>query len=353
MNKTNELLRPSITINDLLTKTDGHLVNHNHSDQNLSIYGISALDETLPDTVSFYADKSTIKLIDILPGLKCSVLLIDQGITTDQLSTVNKPVMIKVHNPYQKFLRLIPVFYPPIKNEGYIDPLASIDSTASLGKDVRIGAFCVIGKNVQIANNTRIMSHVVIYDDVNIGSNCHIHAGVIIRERCTIGDNSTIECGAIIGSDGFGYYPDDQKGLVKIPQVGTVKVGNHVDVGANTCIDRATIGTTLVENGSKIDNLVQIGHNNKIGKNVILCGQVGIAGSCQIGDGAVLGGATKVADHIKIKQHSRFGGGTLVRTDIIESGDYAGDGPLPKRQWLKVTALLKKLPEIISKQRGH
>jgi len=340
---------PGITIEAIVRECHGIVVN-NHAEavSTISVCGISAFDETYSDTISFSAESSGSKLKDLLPHLSCSVLMVKENITDiELLSTLQSPIIIAVNDPYKCIIALIPKLYKPATLPSDISPLAVVHPSAYIAKNVAISPFCVIGKNVEISEGTVLFPHVVIYEEVKIGKGCTIHAGAVIRERCVIGDSLVIQSGAVIGSDGFGYYQDSEKGLISIPQIGTVVLEHQVDVGANTCIDRATFGTTKVARGSKIDNLVQIGHNNKIGSHTILCGQVGIAGSCQIGNQVVIGGAAKVADHVAITDGVRIGGGSLVRVSITEKGDYAGDGPLPKGQWLRVSALIKDLPRLL------
>lgn len=338
-----------ITVHTLISDCNGTIINQPvDRAADTMIRGISAFDETYPDTVSFSSESSGTRLINLLSNLTCSVLLVKQDITDiDLLQKVTSPLLIGVKDPYRSTIKLIPALYAPPSRPVDISPLAAIDPSARIAENVTIAPFCVIGKNVEIGEGTTLHAHVAIYEGARIGRQCTIHAGTVIREYCDIGDQATIQCGAIIGADGFGYYPDPQAGLVPIPQIGKVALGARVDVGANTCIDRATFGTTVVAKGTKIDNLVQIGHNNKIGSHTIVCGQVGIAGSCTIGNQVVLGGATKIADHLTISDGVRIGGGSFVRTNVTEKGDYVGEGPLPKGQWLRVSAIIRELPRLL------
>ena len=165
----------------------------------------------------------------------------------------------------------------------------------------------------------------------------------MIREDCIVGSDTVIQNGAVIGADGFGYVPDKELGLAPVPQVGVVVLSDRVDVGANACIDRATLGTTLVGLGTKIDNLVQVGHNTKIGKFAILCGQTGVAGSCDIGNQVVLGGAVGVADHIQIVDGCRIAGKSVVFGNLTEKNDYAGYPARPAGEWRRSMAIVSKL----------
>lgn len=342
-------MTPTITISTIITDCNGTVLNRpvDPTGPNI-IKGISAFDETYPDTISFSSESSGSRLASLLPELRCSVLLVRDTISDISLLEEQPfPLLIAVKDPYRSIIKLIPKLYSPPALPANISPLAVIDPSAHVGENVAVAPFCVIGRNAQIGEGTILMPHVVIYEGAKIGKQCTIHASAIVREDCEIGDNVTIQCGAVIGADGFGYYQDQQKGLVPIPQIGKVVLEAQVDVGANTCIDRATFGTTKVAQGTKIDNLVQIGHNNKIGSHTIVCGQVGIAGSCTIGNQVVLGGATKISDHLSISDGVRIGGGSFVRMNITQKGDYVGEGPLPKGQWLRVNALIRDLPRLL------
>lgn len=338
-----------ITIRTILSDCAGTIINHPiDRTADIIVNGISAFDEPYPDTISFSSETSGARLISLLPQLTCSVLLVKEDIADiDLLKAAAAPMMITVKDPYRSIIKLIPRLYSPPSLPSDISPLAAIDASARIGENVAIAPFCVVGRNVEINEGTTLLPHVVIYEGARIGKHCTIHAGAVIREHCEVGDHATIQCGAVIGADGFGYYADPQRGLVPIPQIGKVTLEAKVDVGANTCIDRATFGTTKVGVGSKIDNLVQIGHNNKIGSHTVVCGQVGIAGSCTIGNQVVLGGATKIADHLSISDGVRIGGGSFVRTNVTEKGDYVGEGPLPKGQWLRVSAIIRDLPRLL------
>jgi UDP-3-O-[3-hydroxymyristoyl] glucosamine N-acyltransferase len=342
-------MTPGITINTLISDCNGTIINQpTDLTPDTTLRGISAFDETCPNTVSFSSESSGARLITLLPKLACSALLVKEEIADIHLlKNVTSPLLIAVKDPYRSIIKLIPRLYPPPSRPLGISPLAAIDPSTRIGENVVIAPFCVVGKDVEIGDGTTLHPHVVIYEGARIGRQCTIHAGAVIREHCDIGDQATIQCGAIIGADGFGYYADPQEGLVSIPQIGKVTLEARVDVGANTCIDRATFGTTKVARETKIDNLVQIGHNNKIGSHTIVCGQVGIAGSCTVGNQVVLGGATKIADHLTISDGVRIGGGSFVRTNVTEKGDYVGEGPLPKGQWLRVSAIIRELPKLI------
>ena len=194
-----------------------------------------------------------------------------------------------------------------------------------------------------IEDRSVIHPHVTIYPRVRLGQGCVVHAGAVLREDVTLGDHCVIQNGAVIGADGFGYIPDQAGNLHAVPQVGAAKLGNEVHIGANSCVDRGTLGNTTVGDWTKIDNLVQTGHNVSLGQNCIVCGQTGIAGSVSIGNRVVLGGGCGVQDHVSIADGCRFAGHSGVIGDITERGDYAGMPALPARQWRRLVAQLRRM----------
>lgn len=228
-----------------------------------------------------------------------------------------------------------------------IHPTAIIDSSAQISKDAKIGAYVVIGANCIIENSVTIHPHVVLYHDVQIKSNVTLHSHAVIREHSVIGKDCIIQPGAVIGSDGFGYVQDPKVGLRPVPQIGIVELSDRVEVGSNSCIDRATFGVTRIGAGTKLDNLVQIGHNVEIGKHTVVCGQVGIGGSSKIGDGVVLGGQAGVGDHMKIASGVRVGGAGVVISHVEEAGDYMGYPVQTAFKWRRSLAAQLALPEVL------
>lgn len=266
-------------------------------------------------------------------------------IVTDETAkdlTSFKGSLIISQQPHYSLIDLIPLFFPKETSSPFIHPTAVIDPSSETS-NITAGAYVVIGKRCKFGTNVIIHPQVVIYDDVTIGSNVTIHSGTIIREGTQIGNNLSIQPGAIIGSDGFGYLPDPKVGIRSVPQVGTVVLKDGVDVGANSCIDRAALGTTLIGRSTKIDNLVQIGHNVKIGEFSLICGQAGIAGSSTLGNQVILGGQAGIADHLNIAEKSRIAAHSGVVTNIKESGDYAGYPAIPASRWKRIHVAVQKL----------
>ncbi|MBX7144986.1 MAG: UDP-3-O-(3-hydroxymyristoyl)glucosamine N-acyltransferase [Oligoflexia bacterium] len=316
----------------------------------LAISGLCPLDEGCPGCISFIRENSPAKVLSLLQSTQASAAFVVDSLRS-RLKEAPKP-LIFVPNPQAALFDLIPHFFVMTATQSGISERADIHPSAKLGKGVNVGAFVSIGADVSIGDGSTVHPHVCLYQRVTVGRNCVIHSGAVLREDCAIGDNCTIQPGAVIGADGFGYIPDPKLGLKPIPQVGQVVIDKGVDIGANSCIDRAALGATRIGQATKIDNLVQVGHNTKIGKAVIICGQVGIAGSCNIADQVVLGGGTGVADHVSIGVGVRAAGRSGITSDISEPGDYMGFPALPARTWRRIYASLPRLPKIVRSLKG-
>jgi UDP-3-O-[3-hydroxymyristoyl] glucosamine N-acyltransferase len=224
-----------------------------------------------------------------------------------------------------------------------IHPTAVVDASATIGNHTKIGAGVYIGPNVKIGENVLIYPNVTILDESTIGNQTTIWSGTVIRERCHIGSQCIIHPNATIGADGFGFRPDPERGLVKIPQIGNVIIGNGVEIGANSCVDRGKFSSTIVGDGCKIDNLVQIGHNSKLGKFCIMAGNSGLAGSVTLGNGVIIGGSASIKDHTVIGDGAIVGAGSGVTGDIPAGKTMLGYPAVEARDALKQWAILKRL----------
>lgn len=227
-----------------------------------------------------------------------------------------------------------------------VDPHACIGNDCRIPAEVSIGPLVVIGDRVVLGSRVVIYPGVVIGDDVAIGDDTVLHANVSVRERCRIGSRVIIHNGAVIGSDGFGYATDPRGVHVKRPHIGIVQLDDDVEIGANTCVDRATFGKTWVRRGSKLDNLIQIGHNVEIGEGSLLAGQAGVAGSVVLGRGVVLGGQVAVKDHVSLGDRVMVAGQSGVIGDVEKGQVMAGYPAIPHRQWLRASALYNRLPDL-------
>jgi UDP-3-O-[3-hydroxymyristoyl] glucosamine N-acyltransferase len=256
---------------------------------------------------------------------------------------------IIVPDPLSALVSLVPLFFEEEKAFQGIHPQACIEPTARIGKNVTVGPFSYIGRDAVLQDGVVIHAQVTIYPGVTIGAGSEIYSGVSIREFCEIGPDCVIHNGSVIGADGFGYFPDPRQGLAKVPQAGTVKICAGVEIGANSCIDRATLGTTIIGTGTKIDNIVQVGHNVQVGSHSILCGGVMIGGSCNIGSGVTIGGATSMKDHTTVVDGCRVGGNAGVSEDLLTKADYVGFPPRKAYTWRREMWALTQLPALLKK----
>jgi UDP-3-O-[3-hydroxymyristoyl] glucosamine N-acyltransferase len=259
------------------------------------------------------------------------------------------PALVRVDDPYMSFLRVMTKFAPPQDPvPPGIHPTAVVAQTASLGKDVRIGAFTIIGENTVLGNLSAIGNGCVIGEDVSVGERSIIYHNVTIREGCRIGARVILHPGVTIGSDGFGFAPTADGSYEKIPQLGVVVVEDDVEIGANCTVDRATLGETRIKRGAKLDNLIQVAHNVVIGEDTVIAAQSGISGSTKIGRGAMIGGQVGITGHLQIAENTSIGAQSGVHRSIRQPGQAMfGTPALPRGQSFKIHAALLELPELL------
>ena len=249
-------------------------------------------------------------------------------------------------NAYECVAKLLQLYESMKPKKNGIDPLASISPKATIGENVYIGAFAVIGDGAVIGNGTQIYPHTVIGDGVTIGENGLIYPNVTIYQGCKIGNNVTIHAGSVIGADGFGFAPNTE-GYDKIPQIGIVIIEDNVEIGANTCIDRSTMGQTVIHKGVKLDNLIQVAHNCEIGENTVMSAQVGMAGSTKIGSWCMVGGQAGFSGHIKIADKTFIGAQSGVISNTKGNGEQMiGTPAIDPKVFFKSSAVFKKLPDM-------
>ncbi len=254
---------------------------------------------------------------------------------------------LRSSNPYLSFAKAIELFNPPPVYEPGIHPTAVIDDSAKLGHSAHIGAYVVIGRGVSIGDHATILPHVVIYPDVAIGNFFFAHAHSVVREKCRLGDHVILQNGAVVGSDGFGFAKDSTGNWHKITQSGPAILDDKVEVQANACIDRASIGETRIGRGAKIDNLVQVGHGSSVGENTLLCAQVGLAGSTRVGRNVILTGQVGVAGHCTIGDGVIATAQSGIANDVEAGKVVSGYPAIDNRQWLKSSAVFNRLPELL------
>jgi len=255
--------------------------------------------------------------------------------------------VIRAMNAHLAFVRALEMFYKPYRPEPGIHPTAIVSRSAKIARDAAIGPFCSVGDEADIGAEAVIFPLVTIYPRVKIGEKTVIHSGVSIREDVKVGSRVVIHNGVVIGSDGFGYLKTDDGSYLKIPQKGIVIIEDDVEIGANTTIDRAALGETIIRKGAKIDNLVMIAHNVEIGENSILAAQVGIAGSSKVGKNAILGGQVGIADHVAVGDNAIIAAKSGVTKDIPANAFVSGSPHLDIRDWRKVWALMPQMYDIV------
>jgi UDP-3-O-[3-hydroxymyristoyl] glucosamine N-acyltransferase len=256
-------------------------------------------------------------------------------------------------NPYLDFARALELFYPPARPEPGIHPTAVIAANAKIGLNPSIGPYVVVEEGVEIGDGCVIKGHVMIYRGASIGDRFFAHSHAVVRENVQIGDDVILQNGAIIGSDGFGFARQADGSYYKIVQAGTVIIEDGVEVQANACIDRATVGVTTLRRGAKVDNLVQVGHACDIGQNTLLCGQSGLAGSCKVGKNVVLAGQVGVAGHLTIGDNVIATAQTGIPSDVESNKIVSGYPAMDNSRWLKCAAAYARLPEIYAAVRRH
>ena len=259
--------------------------------------------------------------------------------------------MIRVDDAYSCFAKLLELYVANKPRKKGVSPLAAIDASATLGDEAYVGEFAVIGANVRLGKHCQIYPHVYVGYNVRLGNNVQLFPGVKIYEQCEIGDNVTIHAGSVIGADGFGFAPDDKGAYHKIPQIGSVRIESDVEIGANTCIDRATMGSTVIRRGVKLDNLIQIGHNVTVGENTVAASQVGVAGSSKVGANCMFGGQVGIAGHLTVGDRVKIASKSGVSNSIPEGETYMGSPAMPGIKYHRSHAVFRNLPDLSYKVR--
>ncbi len=366
---------PFFTVQQIADRVGGEVA----GDASRPITGVEQIEQARPGHLTFIGSQRYARL---WPASRASAALVSLGMK-DEVPSREETAIILVKNADLAMAKVLEMFTPPLPVGGmgegdggqetedseniqsprtpvrgsaqtFIHPTAIIDPTARIGAGVRIGAHCIIGPRVTLGDRTILYPQVTILDDSTLGSDCLLWPGIVIRERCTLGHRCIIHPNVTIGSDGFGYRPgDDGKSLVKVPQIGAVEIGSDVEIGAGSCIDRGKFSATIIGDGCKIDNLVQIGHNCRLGRCVIVAGQAGIAGSTTIGDGAMIGGRAGIADHVHIAAGGIVGAAAGVMRDVEVNQRVMGIPAKDSRTFFKEQAALSKLPEMLKQMRKN
>ena len=321
----------TITSGDLVKKLGGELI----GDSNILINSVASLESAHKNSISFFNNP---RYSDLLITTKAAVVIINR----ESLS-FRSGVSIVIDNPYLYFAKVSQLLNPSKSLKKEVHKSVIIHPSCKLGLDIYIGPNVVIDENVSIDDGVVIHAASMIEADSVIGKGSVIHPRVVIKANTIIGKNCTLYAGCVIGSDGFGYAKDDNKWLA-IPQTGRVILGDNVDIGSNSTIDRGTLDDTIISSGVKIDNLVQIGHNCMIGENTIIAGCVGIAGSAKIGKNCAIGGAAMILGHLSITDNVTISPGSMITRSIKTSGTYTALMPFQEHEaWLKTAAKIRRL----------
>ncbi len=325
------------SLGEIVTLTGGSLL----GDASLLIRDVAPLEEAGEGEITFIAGKSPLKSLE---KTGASAVVVSEVQVLPDLELKDR-ALILVDNPHLAFARLIELFRPAVKPPVGIHSSAEISEGAELGGGLSIGPFVVVEEGAHIEEGVALHASVVIGRGARIGAGSIIYAGAVVREGCVLGRRVIVHSNAVIGSDGFGYARDGA-GYVKIPQVGSVRIGDDVEIGACVTIDRATLGETVVKRGAKIDNLVQVAHNVTIGEDVVIAAQTGIAGSTSIGEGSQFGGQVGVGGHIKIGPRTLMGAKSGISHNLPGESAFSGIPAMPHGQWLRAQALRSRLPEL-------
>lgn len=303
----------------------------------LEVTGVKGIEEAGPTDITFVAN---IKYTGLAKTTRAAAVIVEPDFQEIPAAT------LRIKNPYYAFSRALGIFYKGPNYAPGIHPTAVIDATARIGAGAHIGPYAVIGQHVVIGPHATILAHVVIYPGVKIGNRFFAHAHSVVRENCILGDHVTLENGAIVGGDGFGFAKNESGRWEKIPQSGPVRLGNFVDVQSNATIDRATVGATEIGDGTKIDNLVQIGHGSSVGQNTLICAQTGLAGSSVIGNNVILAGQVGIAGHCTVGDGVILTAQSAVSHDVPPGKMISGSPGFDNRTWLRAVTLFQRLPEL-------
>jgi UDP-3-O-[3-hydroxymyristoyl] glucosamine N-acyltransferase len=307
-------------------------------DAELEVTGVKGIEDAGPTEITFVANP---RYAGLARKTRAAAVVVEPEFQEIPAAT------LRIRNPYHAFSRALALFYQPPQYPPGIHPTAVIDPTAEIGEAAHIGAYVVVGPEVRLGPSATLLPHVVLYSGVRAGSHFFAHAHAVVREGCILGDHVTLENGAIVGADGFGFAKNEAGEWEKIPQSGPVRLGDRVDVQANACIDRATVGETRIGSGTKVDNLVQVGHGSSVGENTLLCAQAGLAGSSVVGSNAILAGQAGVAGHCSLGDGAILTAQSGVSHDVPAGKMMSGSPAFDNRIWLRAVAIFQRLPELL------
>jgi UDP-3-O-[3-hydroxymyristoyl] glucosamine N-acyltransferase len=318
----------------------------------LEITGVAGIEQAVAGQITFVANP---KYTALAKTTLASAVIVDEkfGEKPDESFPVGHPLLLRTQNPYLAFARAIELFYQPPKYAPGIHPTAVIHPSARIGEGAHIGPYAVVDADVVIGQKATLLAHTVIYPGARIGDNFFAHAHAVVRENCTLGNDVILQNGAVIGADGFGFAKDDSGNWHKIVQSGPAVLEDAVEVQANACVDRASVGETRIGRGVKIDNLAQVGHGSSVGENSLLCAQVGLAGSTDVGKRVILAGQVGIAGHCQIGDGVIATGQTGIHGDIPAGKILSGSPAMDNKLWLRCVVLFQRLPELAKALRAR
>jgi len=321
------------------------------SDGGLEIRRVAKIEEAGEGDITFLANP---KYIRFLATTNASAVIVGNALKDIPPREGRGPVFLRVQDPYLSFVRVLAAFHPPPDPVAPgIHPTAVVAPSARMGLDVRVGAYAVIGERTVVGDGAMIGAHVAVGDDVTIGTGSLLYPNVTVREGCRIGARVTVQPGAVIGSDGFGFAPRNDGSYDKIPQMGIVVIEDDVEIGANTTIDRATMGETRIGRGTKLDNLIQIAHNVTIGPHTVIAAQTGVSGSTRVGAHCLIGGQAGFAGHIEIADRTMIGAQSGLHRSITTPGEsWFGSPVLPARLAMRAIGAFGQLPDLLADVRA-
>ena len=308
-------------------------------DENATVHTFAKIEEGIPGAISFLSNP---KYTPYIYKSKASIILVNKDFVPEHDI---KATLIKVDNAYESLAKLLTLYEQSKPKLTGIDSLAYIAPTAKVGQNVYIGPFAYIGDYAEIGDNTAIHPHATVSAGAKVGSDCILYPNVTVYHDCRVGNRCILHAGCVIGADGFGFAPTPE-GYEKIPQIGITILEDDVEIGANTCVDRATMGATIVHRGVKLDNLVQIAHNDEIGSHTVMAAQVGIAGSTKVGEWCMFGGQVGIAGHIHIGNKVDLGAQSGVPGSLKDGSRLIGTPPMELKPYFKAQAVFRKLPDM-------
>ena len=310
-------------------------------DENATVHTFAKIEEGIPGAISFLSNP---KYTPYIYESKASIILVNKDFEPEHEV---KATLIKVDNAYESLAKLLTLYEQSKPKHTGISPQAYVAETARIGKDVYIAPFACIEDHAVIGDNTVIHPHVTVGSGAKVGNDCILYANVTVYHDCRVGNRCILHAGCVIGADGFGFAPTPE-GYEKIPQIGITILEDDVEIGANTCVDRATMGATIVHSGVKLDNLVQIAHNDEIGSHTVMAAQVGVAGSTKVGEWCMFGGQVGIAGHIHIGNKVNLGAQSGVPGSLKEGSQLIGTPPMELKPYFKSQAVFRKLPDMYS-----